>query len=48
MTNRISMLGIARLAGVARSTVSMWRKHYGVSSDVPFPEPLNCADSDVK
>lgn len=47
MTNHISMSGIARLAGVARTTVSMWRKRFGVDSDSPFPTPLSRADFDA-
>jgi len=39
--NTITMSGIANLAHVARSTVSMWRSRYDVSSDTPFPTPIN-------
>lgn len=39
----IGLRGISMLAGVSRSTVSMWRTRFGAESPTPFPAPV--ADS---
>ena len=36
----IGLRGISTLAGVSRSTVSMWRARFGVESPTPFPVPV--------
>lgn len=40
MTSTITMLDIAKLAGVSRSTVTVWRGRFGKTSKTPFPEPI--------
>ena len=40
MTSTITMLDIAKLAGVSRSTVTVWRGRFGKTAKAPFPEPI--------